>query len=592
MAKKKVNPKRDDRNTNNFSASRSGNGNPKRDQKPPRKPQYNNTHHKPESSKEVEVNIKDDQLNAEELAGVKRLGKHPNDFAWYNHYPRLAEGCSGANYATAVGAEINYVKYGAAATDTINFGIAKSAPGIMNIKYLPTYGTLDGTIRSPLGRVWAQLYSAMRIKLGSRADYDPTDTLMYVMLMDSAYMVYGLAVKAYGLTNQVSPFNLYVMRKLTKACGFDWNSISKNRANFRDMINQYAIALSKWMVPGDLDLFKRRMWMIQNLFTDSNTAKAQIYSMTPEGFYILQEQVQGDKVMKYKPFVGTGPNGLITVDDLQNWMDEFNLIAENSQDISQMSADIGKAWEGKTLAAALIPESYTTPISYSQEVLSQLENAVLVGEPIVSSTINPDIYVRLNLADAEGPRLEQRNLFFSGIVNEQGKAHTDANMRKLSTKAIVAANGFINLHWDSVTNQDTLIASRGIVTGHRANVPTGETLECVQLSSCGTEVYTRASILTMAEIDGKYQDYTLWYSTYNDHRIAHALTSLWSSFDWAPAFFSIQVVQDATWAFRLQDLDMYAVVDSDQVAAMHYNCIMSEFYSDIYPESVINMPFK
>lgn len=539
--------------------------------------------------KKFEVNIPDADVNAADLGPIdkERSKANPNDFSWYNHYPVLAENCSGVNYALAVGAKINYFNYGAGLSQDQKFilSAAEVAPGICTIYYIPTYGKLDKTVEAPLSRVYAQLYSAMRIKLGSRADYDPTDTLIYTIAMDSAYLVYGLAVKAYGMTNMVSPFNMYMLQKNLEAAGFEWKSISRNRAAFRDLINQYAIAISKYMVPSDLDLFKRRMWMVQNMFTDSNTAKSQLYHFMPEGFYLFNETVeQGDKVLKYVPLQGTGLSSLISFGDFENWFNMILLSLESSQDVVQMSADVAKAWEGKTLAAALIPESYTTPVGYSQEVLSQIENIVLVGNPrVIPDITSPNITVENDLTSADGPRLEQ-DLWFSGAVGSTGGNAAEASDRTRACYGLLSASGILNFHWASPVNQDTIVASRGTVYGKRVGKLGTETLDSVQLGSYGTEVYTKAKLTSM--MNGEVASTFYSYFAFDSISAVH---SWWTSFDWAPAYFNCL---SNRWTLRMQDLDMYGVIDHNQIDMLHYNCILSEFYSDIYPESIVNMPWK
>lgn len=523
--------------------------------------------------KEVEVNVKDSDINASDITPMERRDKRKrnrgNDQRWYTHYPRLVADAAGINFSLPNGAPIDWHDR----NQSVWKHYIETEPGICNIHFIPTIGSAEQNIESVANKISAQIYTVQRQKLGSAASYDATDDMLYFTAMDSAFLIYCFAVKIYGCMRMASPFNYYYLHNLVESMGVDFNSFYQNLANFRYLINSYAIFLSSRLVP-KFDYIDRHMWLLQNIWMDSNTAKAQMYNFVVDGVYIYTEVTEGPAYCDFQALPKTTNNkfGLV---DFQNITNEImnSLIA--STDIDQMSADIGKAFENDVAILSLIPEDYITPIGFSDEVLSQIENIVLMGPVYENNTnINANITQEVDIAKVNGPRLVQ-TLFTSPGV-------TASNLTAVQQYFYQFMNGaIVNMHKQEVSDGEVMVATRGISLVDRvAQVGEGEAAVYItQIGSRGSEVYTYAtlSLLKAGNLSSLTYNHTTTV-TAADANAALRQVSLWSSFDWAPVMRTMN--RNSGEVCRFQDLDMLASIDRNQVVALNTAALLSEFYSD------------
>lgn len=520
--------------------------------------------------KEIEVNVKDADINKADLKGAE------NDYTWYTKYPTLFKNVTGINFGNQVGAPFRWNPSLVGQDGNL---YPYTAAGVCGIHFIPTLGAANSTLDTPAARVAAQMYSAMRMKLGSTASYDATDIMLYMGAMDSAYVLYAMGAKIYGMLRYASPFNYYFLERMCTANNVDYSSFADNLANFRSKLNQFAIFLSSRLVPASFDILKRHVWMATNMFTDSETAKAQIYTMVPDGYYVYTEVTAGPGYLKFMPFnYATDASALLT---FQMWTAALNNVYESlmgSSDIDQMSADIGKAFEGATFTLALIPEDYITPITYSKEVLSQIENCVLSGG-YKARTVNEgdleygsfDIYQSVGLP--KSPRLVQRAYTTAGLTTSSPAGLVN------SIRSILLAKKLINFHWMNPTQEDIIVATRGIpgaITLTTDNTSYG-------ISGYGSEVYTMA-VLWDLDADLEMTPTTYTYANQTSSGSNAQLMCKWVQFDWAPTFWLVNYDASPYNAKFMADIDNYALVDWIQLADMNTNAVLSEFYSDKFPQ--------
>lgn len=540
--------------------------------------------------KKIEINVNDSDLNSADLPANDSRGSNGsnNDVSWYNHYPELLRSTSGINTGVPVGTIIDWVNPGVTNPRIANH--LTRVPGIMTIQLLLTYGSAEHDATSPVNKVAAQLYQAMRQKLGSTASYDPSDIMLYLGALDSAYALYAFCAKVYGCARINSPFNRYYMEALVESLNVDWSSVTQNLAEFRTQINTFAVYLASFAVPSDMDIFKRHLWMLQNIFTDSATFKAQLYQYGLEYVYVYTEQQEGPASLHLTPISAKGAGSKITYDDLRNMMNTVLLSIQGSQDIVQMSADILKAFEGGVYRLNLIPEEYITPISYSQEVLMQIENSFIYGEPV-----SGDITVDADFATTTTPMVVQ-NLIMNPTPWYKELATDFAD----DTPVIVANSLFerilLNYHMETVSPEMAMVSTRNIAYPKIVTAGTGGKGAVVQLGSRGTEVLYNARIYTLQTPDDNKQIvFANTYGTLNYYNQVTGLKSMWAtasklqSFDWAPAVNYIIIdtapgtSESRANLYRMQDIDNYAMIDNIQLNIMHECAVLSEFWSSKFP---------
>lgn len=543
-------------------------------------------------NKKVEVNVDDSDVNAADLRpmeGKRRSKKGDNDYTWYNHYPELLNNVSGFNFGVALGSDLG-IKFGGTTVTGPATDVMSRVPGICCVHYVPTVGRATGLVfASPINKVGTQLYAANRVDLGSTASYDSTDTTLYLLHMDSAFQAYALGVKIYGCCRMASPFNYYFMKSLLTSMGVDFESFNVNLSNFRSFLNQYAIYLSSYLVPADFDLYKRHMWLLNNIFTDSDTVKAQMYHYMIDGYYVYTEVTEGPSYCKYFPVpteqVGRASSSAITFNSFQDMCNQLLLPLQTSQDLQQISADLGKVYGENVYRLSLIPEDYMTPIFYSEEVLMQLENTTLMGEVSNRKRSSSDkyytwdIYQNVDLNVTPGPALGQ--VAETNVNTISGIAAGDASY---VFSAYNANKLVVNMHTNKVSPEMNMVATRGMATSGPINAMDGtsQPLYGMTIDAYGSEIFTYAAISSLSA-DGSYIQlfpYVQYMQTYSSQ-----LLSAWITFDWAPNFGACTKQGNV---YRFIDMDNYAVIDRKQLEAMHETAILSELYSDKFPQARLN----
>lgn len=559
------------------------------------------------SGKKVEVNVNDADVNTADLRPMERKSGSKtgdNDYTWYNHYAKQFDTVSGFQYGKPLGSGIGY-----AFSSDLTLGgskvnhnyTLKTVPGIMTLHYIPTFGAAPGgTYASPLNKVSDQIYQVMRMLLGSRANYDETDTALYLIAMDSAFMLYSLGMKIYGSLRMSSPQNYYFMRALCASMNVDFNSFADNMADFRNLLNQYAIYLSTYSVPADFDIYKRHAWLLQNLFVDSETPKAQMYHYMPDGYYVYKEVTNGPAYCQFNPMltaqVGSTGQMAITFQSLKTMMYECLNALQTSQDVAEMSADINKAFAGKVYQLELTPEDFYVPIRSSKEVLSQIENTILYGKAqsveykkgttTEETYLSWNIYQSVDLAESNGPVLMQLATTSPLLVNS---SIPDTAIYQYSRQ-----NFIVNMHKAEVTKEDNFVATRGICTSHVESYfleSDPASVACVTLDSYGSEVFTFAAMFHI-DNDGDSTSFNGVVET--DYCTVSVptpfqLLSEWNTFDWAPVIEAVSSTVDTTnkvvnlTVRRYQDFDYFALVDATQVEAMNTTAVLSMFWSDKFP---------
>lgn len=223
--------------------------------------------------------------------------KGGNDISWHNPDDSMFNDVTGITINAAVGRPLlNYTPavgtYSLGSLGPQNWGgYPVYNPGIMVATFIPTFGNSpDGN--SPFNKAMVKLFQFIRKNKSGTEIYQPADVGMVVGALDSAFMFYTLCVKLYGLVNEVNIMNDYTPRTFVRAHGCNYEDLRSNRANFKFWIDQFANDLRGFYVPKGIHIFDRHCYMTEQLFTDGDTNKAQVYSFLPASFWQFTEGTQ------------------------------------------------------------------------------------------------------------------------------------------------------------------------------------------------------------------------------------------------------------------------------------------------------------
>lgn len=429
----------------------------------------------------------------------------PNDVSWYAKNKDLLTAGASFPYGYPVGSlmDLSNKEYPHAGKLVVS--------GICAINLLPFPG-VSRDVNSPVNIAARKLYSWIRHANSGRANYDPNDLMFYILSMDSIYTMFWHGVRAYGTIMLYNQQNRYVPSALIEALGFDNDDIRRNYAQLRYGLIKLATQINNLVVPDTMDVFKRHRWCFSNLYADGTSPKAQIYLYRPEGYYSFQFTETSELVpqlaytqIKYPS--ETSPNeDLFTVDSYLRLLDSmiYPIMSNYNEDFGIISGDIMKAYDTSQLyTLPSIPENYTVIPSYSEEVLSQFQNATLLGRPVASSlTITQvndpsDENAGAIICNPLWQLLSATSTGFAGITSfDDSFDVTEYDVRCM--------NRLVSLNLNAPNPADTMVATR------LTNIlQPNEEGTYLQLVNSGTEIATVGYVYRMKTGGYNSPDYTV-----------------------------------------------------------------------------------
>lgn len=490
-----------------------------------------------------------------------------NDPSWYNNIVPAVNDYANIPFNIPTGASFSLGK----GDDTVvkQQSTIKGVPGIMTIEVMPTIGSAQApTDGVNLGAT--QLYSMIRKANSGAKNYDPSDVMLTVLAMDSAYMLYEYLLRAYRSIGVYNSMNRYEPNALLYAQGFG-TEICTQMADFRGLLDLFAYQLGSINVPDVFSFVRRHSWLFSHVYCDSESAKAQLYMYMPAGFYKYTEGQAGEPTsLDYVPWSELFGSDVIT--DLATIKSAIDTIMQpilGSQDIGIISGDIAKAFDSAGFIKiqpvadheALVPE-------YNLEVIEQMVNCDILSYDSMTphnAQINVD-----NSSTVSGPFIKQS--VFLNVDNEPTVVKSGVAYRKR----------LVTTHNQNVTPDDVMVMTRMM-----ANVDRNAN----RLAACGSDIVVNCKIWTMAYngtvikpvpvVLTVHQDYNTDATTmlgvdYNNFNTVAAL----ECFDYHPSlYFWVKKDKMELQSF-FQSVDNYTVLDDEQLRNIHHVAILSMFTCD------------
>lgn len=498
------------------------------------------------------------EREAAEAANTDAKLSRPNPVSFYTKFDRFVTDAATLPFATPVGAINTFTEIFDGKLTTSQ----ECVPGVMRIEFIPAIG-ISKDFSSPINRSSIRFYTYLRSNQKASSTYDHQDITMMEIALDSCYMFHGLMSKIYAVINQFTPVNEYYSRAVVAACNANFEDIRAHMQDLRGYINSFAYSLGQYALPKDVTLFDRHRWMVEGMYTDSTSTKAQTYLFVPQGFWKYDNTVTTGSQCTFQPY---SSQNAFTFEALKSFGDTLLNAVSNEGDFAVISGDIYNFYGGQTYTLPYIDENYSILPLYDETVLSQIENLTLPG------LIDPD-----TLVISQNPEVNQGAIIFTPVV-------TDLNSS--------AAQVYMNFHHDKPTPDQVIEATRLIST---TTVSNGKVI----IDNCGTEIVQQWSIFgrnpstgTIEVVASMHSNAGTFYDDYttNEPVLVNELTNL-AQFDWAP---QVRVwkgtkVDDPSNVFTFYgstwDIDNFDVVPKNFLSNIHLGCLLSLFKSGTNQES-------
>lgn len=428
-----------------------------------------------------------------------------NDVSWYSKDQSLLRSVGTFQWYNPLGMEVDINNE----PDDITIKNSTiTVPGIMTLYYdtALTTGMADysdskfvaSKTNTAVQLAINKLYSYVRHANSGHSNYDAPDLMAYLMAVGELHALHAWFKRLYGIVQTYSPTNRYLPRRLVESMGVQWNTVFGKTTELLAYINNAAALINQLYIPSTFDYITRHIWMNSHIYVDSQTSKAQIYLFNPyHTRKFIEADSQGIVGVKLEPFawiteVGTDYKGtLLTLSNYESKMTELIEAVVSSETCGVMSGDILKAF-GATgiLQCAGIDFSYSVVPEYSEEVLTQFENAYITGDP----TMNSITYT----SSAGTQTLNSGTIFVSPTNNGLIQ---NAVITQSYPHACVSYP--LNMHVNEPTPEQVMVATRlmGNVYYDHAASSSGKLISYV--NRCTTEIVTMMAI--------HYMDTSLFY---------------------------------------------------------------------------------
>lgn len=482
-----------------------------------------------------------------------------NDISWYSRNKALLEASGRFSFYNVVGNPILKENVPTNASTPTAYGV----PGVMKLVYAPSVGPTNS---KALKQAMDSMHSYIVHANSRNESYDGPDIMMLVLAGVDVFSAIAAGIRAYGVMQSYSEENFYYPDALLTAMGFNPSDLKTNYSQMWFDINRLIAASKQIWVPNTMPLMERRFWMNTNIYMDGESNKSQVY-LFKQGYYFkynptLTEQGGGLE----RESIWT-PSSSVTWANYVNMVDDMINSLMNDADRGLIFGDILKAYgSGALYTINELPIDYKTPVSYNQEVLTQMENATFCNY---------------------APNTFQQDINNNNIV----ATYT-------GTTAITAAtNGapnrvLLNFHQkEAPTPEQVMIATRlcacettwvfGTVSGAQAvisGIP----------RFCGTE-YLQFATMYDYQVNAATNAVTLATTTILNNAIGNspAVETLWqyTAFDWAPHIYKSQYNMGMTPTDTIQytpnlvfaDFENYTFLTGQDLEKLHTTALFSEF---------------
>nr|AVX53651.1 putative capsid [Marmot picobirnavirus] len=302
-----------------------------------------------------------------------------NDPSWYEPYPGANQDVAQLSFGNALGMPHNL---GGIAAEVNAF------PGIMVLPFTPVPGiSVEGDRESPISTATNAFYTTVRYAQGVAGNYDSSDLMCYPLVGDACYTFWAYCRRLYGVVNAYSVSNRYLSRALVESMGVDFENIRSNLYDFIGWLNDFAYQMGSLCMPDDFTAFKRHMRMCENIYVDGTTSKAQMYVYVPKYLWAYDELANEEFGLLKATQVWTSSDTRRTFEDLRNIGASIINSIKHSSTMMNMAGDIKRAYgDGALMKIPYTEIGYTAPIIYDEEQVMEIQNTLIVGEPLNQSS--------------------------------------------------------------------------------------------------------------------------------------------------------------------------------------------------------------
>lgn len=304
--------------------------------------------------------------------------KNPhNDPSFYNYNQELVRTACSFNFSYSTGSVFNIDK-------DVNFVM----PGIMSIGITPTFsGNTKPT--SPINTAATAFYSWVRHMNSGSTMYDAPDLMLYILGIAQVHAYLSYCRRAIHTMSLRTPLNDYLPETLLTAQGINYKDLVDNFPYFYSQVLELTNAVSALVCPASVPYMQKMTTMFDNVFSDSDSVRDQLYVFVPDAFYVYHEDAAHDYAgsLKSTTFLKGTTSPLSVNRIIEFGWNMVNPLLE-AQHHGVMSGDLKKAFSvGELIVPKLPDRSVILAPVYDVTVLAQIQNIANIHTGISTNDV-------------------------------------------------------------------------------------------------------------------------------------------------------------------------------------------------------------
>lgn len=361
--------------------------------------------------------------------GDKFKRKKTNDPSWYVANQAIVKDVASLPFAVFNGLDYECFKPVELANKLPTDDVASThTPGVAVYKYMPWYGTATPT--SALNLTMRALYSFVRHANSGRSNYEAPDLMLYIMAMDSIYLIIHETKRLLRLAYLYVLENRDIPEKVYDVLGIDLTDVIANLANYRAQLNTRIAKANSLAVPANFNIFKRRAVMGSVVLTDEPNRPTQLIVPKADGYYMFNATTQNGGSLGYVTPGSTTSNKSVysanvqylavkksSLKDYLTLLDSMLAVILSDEDMNIMSGDIIKAYGSDLYSIPFLQDNEIQEIIHDENLLLQFTNSTVLDienasfrESSATTNYNGiEFEVGFNIPNSSAPVIAQQN---------------------------------------------------------------------------------------------------------------------------------------------------------------------------------------
>lgn len=502
-----------------------------------------------------------------------------NDVEWYSKNPALLQQVANLAIGWPLGTGYNlsnlHYTHGMSTDSDPDY-----QPAICVFDAIPGPGiSQDAT--SAVTAAARGVYSFIRHANSGHSNYDSQDFMLYLLAMDQLFTMWWAGIRMLSLINTTNVENVYMPQHICEAIGFDYSDFVGQGPRLAAFLNNVSAKIGVRLIPNKFPLFDRHRMLFTGVYADTEMPKAQLYAFRPAGYYVFGLDDNQAGMLKFKRIDYTDPIKLV---EYENIINEMLSPIMAQEDFGIMGGDVLKAYgtDGVYKLPVLTDNVYTLDILYDETVLSQIENATLMGKAKTDSEyditqdtsigagfviFNPHwsaSYLSSYVNDlSHDPRCSSRLLNFHVDQPDPGAVVEATRFTCIATSSSV--EGAIELAASGADILET--AHFYYYTGSGSAKVLNQTTSIGMLNISAAPSETAASVFNQLSL---LQKTLILMGKFNRHPAVYVNVAQLDKAQSGASFININ-------SEVLFDIDQYTVIHSDTLGNIHYAAMLSLF---------------